>query len=283
MSDDIHDIWQTVEQWCARHAPALADEMADGASDRALAEAGERLEDAWPSQLEASLRTHDGWAAFVVHGSWRLLSAAEIADTWRRIRDIGFGDDPALPAEGTPEGPVDPVFWSDDWLPIAEGAQGRFACLDLAPPEEGDVGQVVEFWHQDPARPVRASSYADWFGEFADELVSGGYWLEGETSLVPSDDEGGEHREETSTRTERAGGDTDEATDFLEMLQEAGMVELADGWRGSSLVEDVASTLAADESDTDRAKELVERFQDHEGVDGIKSGTGELAHLLARW
>lgn len=283
MSDDIHDIWQTVEQWCARYAPALADEMADGASARRLAEAAERLEHPWPSPLEASLRTHDGWAAFVVHGAWRLLSAAEIADTWRRIRDIGFGEDPALPSEGTPAGPVEPVFWSDDWLPFAEGAQGRFACLDLAPPEQGDVGQVVEFWHQSPERPVRASSYAEWFGEFADELVSGGYWLEGETSLVPSEDEGGEHREETSSRAERAGGDTDEAGDFLDMLHEAGMVELTDGWRESPLVDEVAPVLAAADSDADRAEELVERFEEHAAVDEVTSGAGELAHLLARW
>jgi cell wall assembly regulator SMI1 len=283
MSHDIQDIWQTVEQWCARNAPALADEMADGASDRTLAEAGEHLEHPWPGQLETSLRLHDGWSAFVVHGTWRLLSAAEIAETWRRIRDIGFGRDPALPAEGNPNGPVEPVFWSDDWLPVAEGAEGRFACLDLAPPEEGNVGQVVEFWHQDPTRHVRTSSFADWYGEFVDELVSGGYWLEGETSLVPSEDEGGEHREATSARAEMSGGDTDEAEDFLVMLQEAGMVELDEGWRDCSLVEPVASILVADDSDADRAETLVERFQEHEAVESVTSGAGELSHLLARW
>ncbi len=289
MPDEIADIWQTIERWCARRAPTLVDALAGPVTDEALREARSGVDPDFPDDLVAALRIHDGWEAYVVHGTWRLLSASEMAEAWRRFEAVGFDDDPALPSEGEPDGPVAPVFWSDGWLPVAEAAQGRFACLDLAPPPEGSAGQVVDVWPQSPERTVLAASWSSWLGRFADDLAAGGYWLEGETSLVPTEEAGSEHREQGSEREGVAGGrsrasdDPGQGAEFLEMLADAGMVAFGQD-PSSAAAAEVAGVLADEAADDhERARRLLEILGAAEAVERVDCEPGELGHLLARW
>ena len=45
-------------------------------------------------------------------------------------------------------GPVQPVWWHHDWIPVAADRAGNLACLDLAPALGGTEGQIIDWDHE---------------------------------------------------------------------------------------------------------------------------------------
>jgi cell wall assembly regulator SMI1 len=43
---------------------------------------------------------------------------------------------------------IAPAFWHKGWIPFASNGAGDYYCLDLAPVEEGDIGQIISFNHE---------------------------------------------------------------------------------------------------------------------------------------
>lgn len=81
--------------------------------------------------------------------------------SWQNIiEDIGEdGNEFIFAAEGHP---VDPVYWSASWIPVAGGGANGYA-IDLSPPRGGNIGQVINFGADDDARIVIASSLSEFF------------------------------------------------------------------------------------------------------------------------
>jgi cell wall assembly regulator SMI1 len=78
---------------------------------------------------------------------------------------LGLGDDDGI----TPDHGVRAKWFHDKWLPIAEDGGGNFVCIDLDPAPGGTAGQIVEFRHDDSARPRLAASLLEYLTHLEDE------------------------------------------------------------------------------------------------------------------
>jgi len=77
--------------------------------------------------------------------------------------------------EPTNRGPVKPVSWSRRWIPVLHNGAGDFLCVDLDPPADGRLGQVIAVYHDEPSRIRMARSHSSWLARFADRLDAGCY------------------------------------------------------------------------------------------------------------
>ena len=152
--------WRVVEAEMGDVAPMLVDRLPAGATlqlvKRVEAQLGVRLPDA----ALAIFLVHDGIGIPAVRDGVAqvsyLLSLDDALDHWRDLTDMldrglfaKFGVRQTL-------GPVRPHWWNRRWLPVSTDGAGNHFCLDLDPPPEGTLGQVIEFRHDDETRGVVA-------------------------------------------------------------------------------------------------------------------------------
>jgi cell wall assembly regulator SMI1 len=58
-------------------------------------------------------------------------------------------------------------WWSRHWVPFLYNGAGDYVCVDLAGTFTGQVGQIIEFWHDDAGRNVIAPSLEAWLADYA--------------------------------------------------------------------------------------------------------------------
>jgi cell wall assembly regulator SMI1 len=63
-----------------------------------------------------------------------------------------------------------PGFWHKGWIPFISNGGGDYYCLDLAPGEEGAIGQIVSFNHEIGERWLVAPSLRMWLSDLVQEL-----------------------------------------------------------------------------------------------------------------
>ena len=66
----------------------------------------------------------------------------------------------------------DPAWWRRTWVPFTQSFGGDHYCLDLEA-KGSATGQVIDFWHDDATRNVRARSLSSWFGELVAAMEEG--------------------------------------------------------------------------------------------------------------
>lgn len=175
-----------VEGWFRVHAPEWQGAVSrrplfrPGASPEALARL-EAVVGAVPETLRALLAERDGCRQSIfplpqraAGLTWRLLGVDEIVRAWRLCGEVSR-------IEGTgpiqADGPVDAVWWSPTWVPIAGDGTGDLLCLDRRPPAGGVPGQVVQYLHDFGRRSVVFASVEAWLREVADDLEAGVYTI----------------------------------------------------------------------------------------------------------
>ena len=89
----------------------------------------------------------------------------------------GLLDKGALTAKAVAVGPVRSVWWDPGWLPVGSSGSGDFQCVDLNPERDGEIGQIVTFFHMDAKRERVAESLPAQMGAFAEDLENGVYKL----------------------------------------------------------------------------------------------------------
>lgn len=93
-----------------------------------------------------------------------------VVDLWRAMLDVGE----AMSQErSSPAGPIRDDWWHRMWVPLTENECGDFVCLDFAPAPGGRVGQVIDWWHEQGATRVLATSFAEWLAGLAEPGVAG--------------------------------------------------------------------------------------------------------------
>jgi cell wall assembly regulator SMI1 len=63
--------------------------------------------------------------------------------------------------------------WNRGWVPIASTGSGSSFSLDLAPAEEGCVGQMFFFDHEVGPGPVISQSFTEWLTRYVEDLEQG--------------------------------------------------------------------------------------------------------------
>ncbi len=186
----MQDIWTRIEVWLAGNAPAILHDLHSGATDQDILDTEAALGVAFPDDVRASFRLHNGQAADGVGfiDGWELLSLARVRDewsVWKDLLDSGDFDD----AHSEPEGPIVRDWWNAKWIPLTYSGSGDHHCLDLNPAPGGNIGQIIVMWHDDAARPLVAPNFKAWLETLAGDLEAGKYvFSEDYGGLVPPDD-----------------------------------------------------------------------------------------------
>ena len=200
---DISSIWRRIARWIAMHAPAWAD--ADGPSPLfqppATGEEVEQLEAhlelELPDQLRTLLLTSNGCRQGdyplpmrpTRPTKWRTTSVTEIAAEWDLLSSIA--DKHPFRSAVRAIGPVQTVWWSRRWIPIAECGMGDVVCADMKPARGGSAGQLILYEHDFEERKVLYPSLLDWLRECAGELERGEYVYIDGVGLLRKDETNG--------------------------------------------------------------------------------------------
>ena len=134
-------VWVEVRAWLAEARPDLAAELRTGAGDEALAElAALGLPESWRAWWH-----HNDGAGPVLFDGWSWLPVRGVVDSVLSEYEALIEMAVQLENEAPPTavGPVRPVWGHRDWVPFAVDYSGRFLCVDLAPADGGQRGQVI--------------------------------------------------------------------------------------------------------------------------------------------
>ncbi|MEW6282217.1 MAG: WGR domain-containing protein [Candidatus Eremiobacterota bacterium] len=171
---EVRRLWDRAEKCLKAHHRKHYAALNKGATEAQIAKLEKEIGAALPDDFKASLRIHNGQDSdgpWVLRG-WELLSCARIADEWGVWNDL-YPDD-FEDCEGEPDSPrVKNHWWHPRWIPITYNGGGDHHCLDLDPTPQGQVGQVIQMWHDDSPRTLEGSSFRDWFSRFVDDLEAG--------------------------------------------------------------------------------------------------------------
>jgi cell wall assembly regulator SMI1 len=83
-----------------------------------------------------------------------------------------------------PQGPIQPVRWSECWIPIASEGSGDYLCIDMCPVPGGDIGQVIYVDQDVGPVKVLAKGFGEFLTAFADDLENGKFRIDGRLQMI---------------------------------------------------------------------------------------------------
>lgn len=136
--------------------------LSEGASEETIAAVEVVLGMRLPAEVVAFYRRHDGAEDWEVLEGRELLSLERIVAEWQVWKGLLDNGTFETNDQGEPDAGVQQRWWIPEWIPITYDGAGNHHVLDLAPAEGGTHGQILSFWHDDPARTVVAKSFLEW-------------------------------------------------------------------------------------------------------------------------
>lgn len=128
-----------------------------GASDEELDRLADTLAVVLPPELREFYKVHNGqkW----VIGSMCFVRNLTLSPIDQIIHDWKLNNEDFEPEGLKPDidAAIKPLLWNPRWIPIASNGGGDHVCIDTDPTEEGTVGQVLYFYHDDGMRSVEAT------------------------------------------------------------------------------------------------------------------------------
>jgi molybdopterin molybdotransferase len=176
-----------LESWFSEHAPKAKEVLLPGASTDDIASLENTVGAPVPTELRTVFDAHDGQQprSFVstIEGCM-LLSCKRAGKAWSTLAELLDAGDLDQAAESR-DGKVKAVWWSKKWIPFAESS-GDLLCVDLDPPSNGRVGQVVRFYHDEGWREQLAPSVDALLANYLQKLRHGRYKLTGTGGIQPT-------------------------------------------------------------------------------------------------
>ncbi|HEX5205973.1 MAG TPA: SMI1/KNR4 family protein [Actinoplanes sp.] len=148
--------WRRLEKWLAKHAPATARSLRPGAPAARIDAIQRQMSVAFPPDLVASLRRHDGvtWTAgFAVPPFYVLEPLDEILGDWKVTCGVVSGE----VGDWAGENP----WWHKAFVPFARDGGGGCLFADQRP---GGHGRVGEFYPDD------GTDFSRWPASFVEML-----------------------------------------------------------------------------------------------------------------
>jgi cell wall assembly regulator SMI1 len=169
----MRDVWTKIEVWLAANAPEVLHTLQPGASDEEIASTEAFVCVTFPEDVKDSYRTHNGQVpeSERLMGYWELLSLDRIRFEWSCWKEL-LEDGAFEGRKSAPNGPIADDWWNPKWVPLTWDGCGNNQCLDMAPIQGGNIGQVITMLHDSTARTLVAPSFRIWLSEFANELES---------------------------------------------------------------------------------------------------------------
>lgn len=150
----VNAAWQRIEKWLTAHAPASAGALRPPAPPERIDELQQQMSVAFPPDLVASLRRHDGVGSgfrFVLPHSYEPSSVDGIRTDWQTNCEVLANVDPTTPAD----------WWDRAYVPFAADGAGGSLVLDQRP---GGHGRVGDFY------PESGTSFERWPASLAEML-----------------------------------------------------------------------------------------------------------------
>jgi cell wall assembly regulator SMI1 len=137
-TERVNSAWLRIERWLSKHAPATRASLRRPAAPERVHAAQARMSVAFPPDLVASLRRHDGadqsGGGFTLPPFHRPMSLDQIIDEW-------VGNCSVMPEVG-----VFSDWWDRAFVPFATLGDGGCLLVDQRP---GGHGRVGEFYPED--------------------------------------------------------------------------------------------------------------------------------------
>lgn len=171
----LSENWNRVARWHSENVPddegsSIDRSLPAGASAEDINRAEWAIGLRFPDDLRASYLLHDGSGGYgIFPWGYAFLSLRELVREWRQNRDLLAGHDRAT----DPSGPIRPVHWNPNWIPVGSNQSGDYDCIDLDPAPGGTIGQVIRFNHEVGPTRVAATGIGPWVAEYADRLAAG--------------------------------------------------------------------------------------------------------------
>jgi cell wall assembly regulator SMI1 len=171
----MKEIWQRIENWLGENYPEGLEMLNVGASDDLIQATEQFLGIEFPEDVKDFYRVHNGgrYELALINGR-ELLSLEEIQSQWKIWQELTVGGE-FEENEGEPEKEISKDWYNIKWIPITHNGGGDHDCLDFAPTEDGNYGQIIQMWHDWEKRSLEAKSFREWIEKFADELEAGLY------------------------------------------------------------------------------------------------------------
>ncbi len=177
----MQEIWDRIKEGLSIHAPGIIPHLQAGASEEEIRSTEKKLGIKFPEDVRASYRIHNGMSGdrgFICSCSeycwsefYSLENIFRAWDIWRDLLEAGEFDN----FQSEPNGPIKTDWWNIKWIPLLGNSGGDHCCIDLDPPSEGKLGQIITMWHETGAEELLAPSFKDFLTNFAEELNAGVY------------------------------------------------------------------------------------------------------------
>ncbi|MEE6261190.1 SMI1/KNR4 family protein [Plantactinospora sonchi] len=135
----VNAAWQRIERWLADHAPRSRASLRPPAPAKQIDAVQVRMSVAFPPDLVASLRRHDGTTPGGLRLTflYRLMPLQEIVRSWEVSCTV------------LADSPTDDDWWHRSFVPFAEAGDGGALLVDQ---RSGGHGRVGEFYPEDGTR-----------------------------------------------------------------------------------------------------------------------------------
>ena len=175
----IPHLWKRIQQWHESNTPLGTLVLNGGASVDQIRNFEARLKIDLPDDLFESLRIHDGGDGWLLwYGDFMPL--ASIEQQWRMYCDWQNKGDYAIDnsedwVTDSINGPIKPIFWNRKRIYLTDNS-GDHLTLDLDPPPNGTIGQLLDHSHEVGPEHVVSSSWTEFLETTADRLEDGSYY-----------------------------------------------------------------------------------------------------------
>lgn len=199
--NSIAMLWQRLETWAGENAPEMLRDLNPGADDVDIGALEQAFGHPLPAFYRDSLKIHngenDGWPSRVFADMGAYYSCESALHDYNMYLRIDIQDDKFDESEIaeqlendiiTVDGPVRPLTFSPDWLPIMNCNGDVFWALDFAPGEGGNKGQVIQVDLECCYWAVVAPDFGTFLQHYVSGLENGDYEVqEGLATKEPID------------------------------------------------------------------------------------------------
>ncbi|KAK8038225.1 hypothetical protein PG994_014992 [Apiospora phragmitis] len=198
--------WRRIDTWAEENYPELWDQLCEGCTNNDINELEHQLDCSLPQDIRDSLSVHDGQE----RGEW---------DQWRKVNQDFLLETnvikPSMPSkafggssnqasssrsspsgsqtsnwkqdllakqDSVPVGAVQRAYAHQAWIPLVRDWGGNNLAVDLAPGPTGTWGQIILFGRDYDIKYVVAKSWGHFLAVVADDLNSGKWFVDEETS-----------------------------------------------------------------------------------------------------
>lgn len=189
----MNTLMERLEHWLEANLPEVREDLAPGCSEAAITDFESQIGRAFPENLKALYRLHDGQRDAVNTGPFYGLTFLSLAgakthwESWESIIDQWSPEEmteaSAFCTSAKP-GAVQALYANKYWIPFAYDYGGNHLGVDLDPGARGTLGQVINFGSDEEEKFVVASSLAVFIEWLVDQLESGNF-------AIREEDDGG--------------------------------------------------------------------------------------------